>query len=79
MRAVFFIVGVVLVIAGILLVTGIFQVGSGDEVLQLGDTAVEIGEGNIRLTDKGGNNRVLGIVLLVIGAVGIVAGVMSKK
>ena len=79
MRAVFFVVGAVLAIAGILLFTGVFQVGSSDEVLQVGDAAVEIGEGGIRVTDKGENNRILGITLLVIGGVGIAAGTLSKK
>jgi hypothetical protein len=38
-----------------------------------------VGESGIRVTDKGGNNRILGIALLVIGAAGITAGVLSKK
>ena len=33
----------------------------------------------IRVTDKGENNRILGITLLVIGGVGIAAGALSKK
>lgn len=79
MRAVFFIVGAVLAIAGVLLFTGMFQIGGSDEVLQIGDAAVEVGEGGIRVTDKGGNNRVLGITLLVIGGIGIAAGALTKK
>lgn len=79
MRAAFFVIGAILAIAGILLFTGIFQVGSSDEVMQIGDAAVEVGNGGIRVTDKGGNNRILGITLLVIGGVGIAAGALSKK
>lgn len=79
MRAAFFVIGAILAIAGILLFTGVFQVGSSDEVMQVGDAAVEIGDGGIRVTDKGENNRILGITLLVIGGIGIAAGAMSKK
>lgn len=79
MRAAFFVIGAILAIAGILLFTGIFQVGSSDEVMQIGDAAVEVGDGGIRVTDKGENNRILGITLLVIGGVGIAAGALSKK
>jgi len=79
MRAVFFIVGAVLAIAGVLLFTGIFQVGSSDEVFQVGDAAVEVGDGGIRVTDKGENNRILGITLLVIGGAGIAAGALTRK
>jgi hypothetical protein len=79
MRAAFFVIGAILVIAGVLLFTGIFQVGSSDEVMQIGDAAVEVGNGGIRVTDKGGNNRFLGITLMIIGGVGIAAGAMSKK
>lgn len=79
MRAAFFVIGAILAIAGVLLFTGVFQVGSSDEVMQVGDAAVEIGDGGIRVTDKGENNRILGITLLVIGGIGIAAGALSKK
>lgn len=79
MRAVFFVIGIVLAIAGALLFAGVFQVGGSDEVLQIGDAAVEVGDGGIRVTDKGENNRVLGITLLVIGGIGIAAGALTRK
>lgn len=79
MRAAFFVIGAILAIAGVLLFTGVFQVGSSDEVMQVGDASVEVGDGGIRVTDKGENNRILGITLLVIGGIGIAAGAMSKK
>ncbi|NLB57939.1 MAG: hypothetical protein GX805_05640 [Gammaproteobacteria bacterium] len=79
MRVAFFVIGAILAVVGVLMFTGVFQVGGGDEVLQIGDAALEVGEGGIRVTDKGENNRVLGIVLMVIGGIGIVAGALSKK
>ncbi|MFZ7094861.1 hypothetical protein ACOPJQ_12595 [Luteimonas dalianensis] len=79
MRVAFFVIGAILAIAGVLMFTGMFQIGSADEVLQIGDAAVEIGEGGIQVTDKGENNRVLGIALMVIGGIGIAAGAFLKK
>ncbi len=79
MRAVFFGVGAVLVIAGVVPFSGMVQLGSSNEVFQVGDSAVEVGDGGIRVTDKGGNNRILGIALIVIGGIGIGVGALSKK
>lgn len=72
-------IGIVLIIAGGLVFGGVIDLGSKDEVLRIGDAAVEVGEGRISVTDRGNTNRNIGIALLVVGGVGVVAGAMSRK
>lgn len=79
MRAILLVVGLLLLIGGGLLVGGLIELGGKDDVLRIGDKAVAVGDGGIRVTDRGEQGRNLGILLLVLGGVGVTVGALKKK
>jgi hypothetical protein len=78
MRSALMIIGLLLAIGGGVLFSGMLQLSSEDEVLRVGDKSVEIGDGGIRVSDRGDNNRTLGIILMVAGGVAFLVGALKK-
>jgi len=68
MRATFLVVGLLLAIVGGLLFGGMINLGGENEVLRVGDTAVDVSREGIKVSDRGDSNRNLGIGLLVLVA-----------
>lgn len=79
MRSVLMIIGLLLAIGGGVLFSGLVQLGSQDEVLRVGDKALEVGNGGIRIADRGDSNRTLGIVLMAVGGVAFGVGALKKR
>ncbi|MGQ0799401.1 MAG: hypothetical protein ACT4NL_04715 [Pseudomarimonas sp.] len=79
MRSAFLAVGLLLLIGGGLLVGGVINLGGSNEVIRLGDTAIDVSREGIRVSDRGESNRNLGIVLMVIGGIGVVVGAVKRK
>jgi hypothetical protein len=67
MRSTLIVVGLALAIGGGVLFSGLIQLGSKDEVLRVGDKALEIGDGGIR------------IALMVVGGVAFLVGALRKR
>jgi hypothetical protein len=79
MRALLLTLGLLLDIAGGVLVSGLVQIEGKNEVLRVGDKALEVGDGSIRVADRGQQGKTLGFVLLGVGTVLLLAGALRKR
>jgi hypothetical protein len=79
MRTALIVIGLLLAIAGGLLLGGAFSLAGKDEVLRVGDTAVDISKEGIKVSDRGQSNRNLGIGLLVLGGIGVLSGALMRR
>jgi hypothetical protein len=79
MRNALLIVGLLLLIGGGLVFAGVISLAGKDEVLRVGDTSVAVSRQGIEVSDPGERGRTLGIVLMVVGAIGVGAGALRRK
>ena len=79
MRSALLAVGLLLLIGGGLVLAGVINLGGDNEVLRVGDTAVDVSRDGIKVSDRGETNRNIGIVLMVIGGIGVVLGAIKRK
>lgn len=79
MRNALLIVGLLLLIGGGLVFAGVISLAGKDEVLRVGDTSVAVSRQGIEVSDQGERGRTLGIVLMVVGAIGVGAGALRRK
>ncbi len=79
MRSALLAVGLLLLIGGGLVLAGVINLGGDNEVLRVGDTAIDVSKEGIKVSDRGETNRNIGIVLMVIGGIGVVLGAIKRK
>ncbi len=79
MRGILLGFGLVLLIAGGLVYGGVIKLGGEDDVLRVGDHAVSVGDGGIKVADRGKQGRQLGIGLLIAGGVGVLAAAVMRR
>lgn len=72
MRNVFLIVGALLLVAGAVVVAGLFTFKDSKEVLRIGDASLTV-------TEEKKPDRNLGYALMVLGGIGLLAGIVRRK
>ncbi len=79
MRSALLVIGLICLVTGGLLLGGVINLGSDKEVLRIGDTAIDVSKDGIKVSDRGRDNRNLGIGLLVVGGIGVLGAALKRK